>query len=158
MSNLDPWFNKIYEDNFDMLVKVAYYILQDKNILEDIVQSAFAALLFKREQLRNHPNIAGWLVKTVPNLADNEQNKAWRTQEVRFLPDYEPAANGPQENFISLLPPELTEDQKRVLYYRLEVRLSHEEIAAHLGCSSDASRMRYSRALKRCKELMEKNK
>lgn len=141
-----------------MLTKVAYYILEDKDAEEDIVQSAFAALLIKQEQLRNHPNIGGWLVKTVQNLAYNEQNKAWRTQEVRFLPDYEPAAGEPQEDFMSLLPPELTEDQKKVLYYHIEAGLPHEEIAARLGCSPEASRMRFSRAVRRCRELMLKKR
>ena len=158
MSDLDAWFEPIYTANYSRLVMVAYHMLWDEDMAEDIVQNAFAALLMKREQLRDHPNIPGWLVKTVRNMADNERNRARYTREVPLLPEYEPAADEPQPDFMSQLPPELSESEKQILYLHFEVGLPHDEIAARLGCSPEASRMRLSRARRRYKELVLKNK
>lgn len=158
MSDLDAWFDPIYDVNYPRLVKVAYYILWDEDTVEDIVQNAFSALLIKWEHLRNHPNIPGWLTMTVRNMADNERNRARYTREVPFLPEYEPAAGEPLPDFLSLLPPGLSEGERQILYLYIEVGLSHEEIAARLGCKPEASRMRLSRARRRCKELLLKNK
>ena len=158
MGDLDAWFNPIYTANYSRLVKVAYYILWDEDLVEDIVQNAFSALLIKEKQLRDHPNISGWLVKTVQNMADNERNRARYTREIPLLPEHEPAASGLQPDFLSLLPPGLSESERQILYLQIEVGLSHEEIAARLGCKPEASRMRLCRARRRCKELLLKNK
>ena len=157
MSDLDAWFEPIYIANYPRLVKMAYYILWDKDIVEDIVQSAFSALLIKRDQLQNHPDIPGWLIKTVRNMANNERNRARYTQEVPFLPEFEPAAEEPSPDFLSLLPQELSENERKILYFRIEAGLSHQEIADRMGCRPEASRMRLNRARKRCGELLLKN-
>lgn len=158
MSDLDAWFDPIYAANYPRLVKVAYYILWDEDLVEDIVQNAFSALLIKQEQLRNHPNISGWLTKTVRNMADNERNRARYAREIPLLPEHESAAGEPPPDFFSLLPPELSESERQILYLHIEVGLSHEEIAARLGCKPEASRMRLSRARRRCGEFLLKNK
>ena len=59
VNDLDAWFDPIYTANYSRLVKVAYYILWDDDLVEDIVQNAFSALLIKQKQLRTHPNISG---------------------------------------------------------------------------------------------------
>lgn len=158
MSDLDAWFEPIYTANFSRMITAAYYILWDEEMAEDIVQNAFSALLIKREQLRNHPNIRGWLIQTVRNMANNEQNRARYTREVPILPEHEPAAGEPLPDFMSLLPPELSESERQILYLHIEAGLSHEEIAARLGCRPEASRMRLCRARRRCKDLLLKNK
>lgn len=156
MKDLDTWFNPIYADNYPRLVKVAYYILWDEDTVEDIVQNAFSTLLIKRNQLLNHPNISGWLTQTVRNMADNERNRARYSREVPILPGFDLAADEPLPDFLSLLPSELSESERQILYLHIEAGLSHEEIAARLGCKPEASRMRLCRARRRCKELLMK--
>lgn len=157
MSDLDAWFEPIYAANYRRLMKAAYYILWDSDTAEDIVQNAFSALLIKREALRSHPNIPAWLAKTVRNMASNEQNKVRYTREVPFSPEHDVAAAEPLPDFLSLLPPGLTENEREILYLHIEAGLSHEEIAARMGCSPEASRMRLCRARQRCRELLLKN-
>ena len=99
MRDLDTWFNPIYSDNYSRLVKTAYYILWDEDLVEDIVQNAFSALLIKQEQLRDHPNISGWLTLTVRNMADNERNRARYTREIPLLPQHEPTADESPPDF-----------------------------------------------------------
>lgn len=157
MSDLDAWFSEIYTANFPRLVRLAYYILWDEGLAEDIVQNAFSALLIKRDQLRDHPNISGWLTETVRNMTSNERNRARHTREVPLLLEHEPAVEGPQPDFMSLLPSELSEGERQILYFHIEAGMSHEEIAARLGCRPEACRMRLCRARRRCKELLLKN-
>lgn len=158
MRDLDTWFNPIYSDNYSRLVKTAYYILWDEDLVEDIVQNAFSALLIKQEQLRDHPNISGWLTLTVRNMADNERNRARYTREIPLHPQHEPTADESPPDFLSLLPSELSSGERQILYLYIEAGLSHEEIAAQLGCKPEASRMRLCRARRRCRELLLKNK
>lgn len=150
----DAWFDPIYTANYSRLVKVAYYLLWDKSMVEDIVQSAFFALLLKREALRDHPNIPGWLTETVRNLANNEHSRARYTREVPLTPGRDVAAGEPPPDFMSLLPAGLNESERTILYLSIEAGLSHEEIAARLGCRPEASRMRLSRARQRCRALL----
>lgn len=119
MSDLNTWFDSIYAANYPRLVKVAYYILWDENTVEDIVQNAFSTLLIKQKQLRDHPNISGWLTITVRNMADNERKRARYTREIPILPEHEPAASEAQPDFLSLLPSELSKDEKQILYLHL---------------------------------------
>lgn len=158
MSDLNTWFDSIYAANYPRLAKVAYYILWDENTVEDIVQNAFSTLLIKQKQLRDHPNISGWLTLTVRNMADNERNRAHYTREIPILPEHEPAAGEAQPDFLSLLPSELSKDEKQILYLHIEVGLSHEEIASRLGCKPEASRMRLCRARKQCRKFLLKNR
>ena len=158
MSDLNTWFDSIYAANYPRLVKVAYYILWDENTVEDIVQNAFSTLLIKQKQLRDHPNISGWLTITVRNMADNERKRARYTREIPILPEHEPAASEAQPDFLSLLPSELSKDEKQILYLHIEVGLSHEEIASKLGCKPEANRMRLCRARKQCRKFLLKNR
>ena len=158
MRDLDAWFDSIYTANYARLVKAAYYMLLDRELAEDIVQSAFSAFLIKREELRSHPNIPGWLTETVRNMADNERNKAHHTREIPLSPKHNLTADEPPPDFMSLLPTELSENERRILYFYYEAGLSHEEIAARMGCRPEASRMRLWRAKQRCREILLKNK
>ena len=154
MNSIDEWFEPIYIKNYTKMVKLAYYILQDKNLAEDVVQNAFFALLIKHRQLWDHPNIPGWLTKTVKNMADNTRNKASYMLESSLLPEHEPAVDGFPQDFMSLLPSGLSEKERQILYLHIEVGLPHTEIAAKLGCKPEACRMRLSRARSRCRNLL----
>ena len=85
---------------------------------------------------------------------EDAPNEADAYEEEELLPEYEPAVDGPPPDFFSLLPSELSKKEKQILYLHIEAGLSHEEIAAQLGCKPEASRMRLYRARQRCKELL----
>lgn len=157
MCDWDAWFEPIYTANFPRLVKMAYFTLWDQDLAEDIVQNAFFTLLIKRKALQNHPNIPGWLTETVRNMVANEQNKARYIREVPLSPKHEAVAGESPPDFMSLLPPGLNESERKILYLHIEAGLSHEEIAARMGCRPEASRMRLCRARQRCRELLQKD-
>ena len=89
----------------------------------------------------------------------NEMQKAYHSREVPIQPDMEAAAKETDTaNFLDLLPRELSEQDRQLIYLHCEMGLPHEEIAAMLGCSPVACRMRFSRARNRCQKILLKEK
>lgn len=158
VKSIEEWFDPIYTKYFDQMVRLAFGILDDWQLAEDVVQNTFITLLMKQGQLRDHCNIHGWLVKTVRNRIGNELQRACRNLEVPLLPKHESTAAETPVDFLSVLPPELNESEKHILYLFYEVGFSHEEIAVQLGCTSTACRMRLYRAKKHCQECWGKDK
>jgi len=156
VKRVETWFDSIYSKYYKEMIGIAFHLLGDRELAKDITQSAFLALLTKYDQLRNHPNIEGWLRVTVRNLVWNEQKKAHYSVEVPLSPEYEPAVSSDASSFLALLPPELKEEEQQVLYFFYEVGLTHEEIAARLGCTPEACRMRLYRAKKHYHDLLGK--
>lgn len=138
------------------MVRIAFHLLGDQELAKDIAQNTFLTLLTKHDQLRNHPNIEGWLRLTVRNLVWNEQQKAHYSVEIPLRPDYESAVVVDAPGFLSSLPPGLKEGERQILYFFYEVGLTHEELAIRLGCTPEACRMRLYRAKKHCHDLLGK--
>ena len=158
MDSIQKWFNPIYLQFYDEMVHLAFRTLQDVELAKDIAQNAFLTMLIKYDQLRNHPNLHGWLIKTVRYLIMNEQQKAYYSLEVPINSENELVAMDTSINFLSMLPPELSERECQILYLFFEVGFSHETIATQLGCTPEACRMRLYRAKKRCYDFLIKKK
>ena len=157
MNSVEDWFDKHYVENYKMMVKIAYRLLNDWELANDIVQTAFLKMLTKYDKLKHHPNIRGWLGVTVKNLVGNERQKAYYRLEVPLHLVYEPTLKEPPPDFRSVLPPGLKEEEIQLLCLYFEEELPHEKIAAQLGCTPTACRMRLKRAKQHCHDLMEKN-
>ena len=157
MDHRDAWFNELYLKHRKRLLRTAYAITRDLQDSEDLVDAVFEKLYTKYETVKDHENISGWLARVLYNQIGSDFQKAYRHREVAFEPEFEPAQPPRGEDFMSILPPGLSEPERQILYLYIEAGYSHEEIAGILGCSVTAARMRYSRARRRCKKFMEEN-
>lgn len=161
MDQRDAWFNELYLKHRKRLLRTARamtrgrYSVED---LEDMVEEVFEKLYNKYETVKDHEKIEWWLTKALENQIGSESQKAYRRREVAFDPEFEPAQISRGEDFMSILPPGLSEPERQILYLHIEAGYSHEEIAKIKGCSVLAVRMRYSRARRHCRKLMEENK
>ena len=158
MDQRDIWFNELYLKHRKRLLRTAYGLTKDLHDSEDLVEAVFEKLYDKYEKVKDHENIVGWLERTLHNQIGSEYQKAYRRREVAFDPEFEPAQASQDEDFMSILPPGLSEPERQILYLHIEAGYSHEEIAKIKGCSVLAARMRYSRARRHCRKLMEENK
>lgn len=156
MDHVEGWFESVYDENYRKLIRLAYYILKNEGLAEDTVQSAFMTLLMKEREVRSRPGISKWLKTTVRNIAWNEMNKAKYKVEVPLQQRHEAVGREMEEDFLSLLPPGLSEGERRLLYLRVEQGYSIKEIAGMEGCTPEACRMRMWRARERCRALLEK--
>lgn len=150
------WFDRMYRQHQQKLLTVAFRLLNDWSLAEDMTQNVFLKLYMKRGSLRTHPNIQGWLFLTLRNQIMNETQKSFYKREVELLPGNAPAVELEYSpDFNDSLPNGLSQDERRLLRLFFEERLTHEEIAARLGCSVEACRMRLYRAKAHCKRLIE---
>ena len=62
-------FEKIYEENFERLIRYAFSITKDKEIAEDVVADVFANLWDKRDQLNNIKKLRYYLNASIRNQA-----------------------------------------------------------------------------------------
>ena len=159
MTPLHKWFDDAYRQHYDMLKRIAFHLTGDATLAEDVVQNVFMTFLTKYETLKDHPNLQGWLIQAVKYQVQSEMQKAYHSREVPFQPDMEFAAkDADTTDFLELLPRELSEQDRQLIYLHCEMGLPHEEIAAMLGCSPVACRMRFSRARNRCQKILLKEK
>lgn len=156
MPSTTQWFDELYEEFYPQLLKAALHMTSDHHFAEDLVQTAFTTLYEKREEVLSDPNIKlkGWLMKTMKNKFSSEMQRASRARELP-LDDkrYLQRTTELDIPFEATLPAGLSPEERTVLILFYKDGYSHSDIAAQLGCSVTASRMRLFRALTHFKNL-----
>ena len=142
------FMEKLYRESYERLARVAFRLTGDMDQAKDLVQDTFMLALGHAEELRDHPAPEAWLIVTLKNLLRNEQRRL-SNQEISldtllFVPAPESA-----EPLESVLPTDLSPEDRQVLVWRFQDRLDYREIANRLGISETGCRSRVSRALER---------
>ncbi len=159
----NEWFEHIYLQNYAALKKTAYYLIckrfcvQDWTWAEDIVQDVFSILYsgIGKKNLREHPNINGWLIVTLKQVVCSNFQRAYHRLEVQL----DEAKDVCLENSLDQLseeifPAGLSREERCILYLAYVEDYSHEELAAFFHLTSTAaSRARLSRAKEHYKKL-----
>ncbi len=159
MSISHKWFDELYLENAPRMVKMAAYLLNDQHLAEDLVNEAFLILLYKKDQLENHPNLPGWLSQTLKNLIADEMKSAKRRLEHPLNEDVEKTSKDLYEPPLSaLLPAGLSPIEREILILFYEKQLTYDQISAKLGISVLNCRTRLFRAKAHYKELIEKKR
>jgi RNA polymerase sigma-70 factor, ECF subfamily len=78
---LESHFKQIYFRHYARVVRVAYYILKDKDVSEDIAQDVFLKLWSKKKTLTEIKSIEGYLVQMAKNEAFDYLEKAKKESE-----------------------------------------------------------------------------
>jgi RNA polymerase sigma-70 factor (ECF subfamily) len=159
MPNSDKWFDKLYIENSPRMVKMATYLLGNQQIAEELVNEAFLILLYKKSQLVNHPNLAGWLTQTLKNLIADELKSAKHRLELPLNEDIDdPKEERYEPSLSELLPRDLSLKEREILVLYYDKQLSYEQIATLLHISVLNCRTRLFRAKTHYKELIDKKK
>ena len=154
MLDRNAFMSHLFEHEYPRLIRIAYRQTGSQQMAEDLVQETFILALMRYKELAMHPALSAWLAKTVHNLAQNERHRTERHPEIPL----EEAVGLPADKPIRLedfLPVQLSKEDQALLIWRFGQQRSCREIASHLGISEGACRMRVSRALKKCRELLE---
>lgn len=140
MSHSDPWFDEIYHRMSQKLFNIANQTLKNRSVSEEIVQDVFAVLVMRRAEVEQYENPDGFLIEVLKNKIGNELQKAYRTREEPLEEKHNAlaAVEGGGERVADILPKWLSEDERKMLIWRAEEKISFREIARRLGCSEHA--------------------
>lgn len=147
----------LYHREYRRLFAMAYARLDDAEDANDAVQQTFAVACQRPEALLDGPRPDKWLLHTLQRVIYT----FWRTRakqqlmqqlEAQASPPDDPAASLPLEVLFGKLAE--TEEFRLVKAVSLEGK-TYEELAAELGISVNACRIRLMRARKFLQEKME---
>jgi hypothetical protein len=175
MHNVDLWVEKVCEENYeDLYIAGLRYLLRtnpkDIIFLPDDIQEVYLLLCKKKEKLIIHPNITGWLVRTMMKVMSDREGKARKERaRIAFSMDDEAmlrksqsmfaAGRDPLEIVLNKSADEMPEIEKEIgrenlqllqAYY--EEKKTSEELAGQMQMAGAALRMRISRLKKKIKD------
>lgn len=145
MSNLID-IEYLFKEYYKRLFSVAYQVVNDESLADDVVQEVFIHIWNKREDLNITSTIEGYLVRSTVNRALNyvEKNKKIKTVDIRDHIELNAPQNQYGENnydreifqkmvYTSLesLPPKC----KTIFTLSRFENMKNKEIADHLGVS-----------------------
>lgn len=154
MGGTDPWFDSLYRENAQRLFKVAYHVLKNRAIAEELVQDTFMVLLVHREKVEQYEHPGAYLMDVMRKRIGSELQKAYRKREEPLEEKHTSIAAGEdrRESVGDILPGWLTEQERQILIWRAEDGLSFQEIALRLGCSEHACHARMYRLREKFKK------
>lgn len=136
------------------MVRLTYRRVGDGHLAEDLVQETFLTACWKADQVCSHPRPTGWLFETLNYLTLREVRRSYHTE---VLLDETSDAYGELELPMHIyLPAGLSEQDKELILLRVDKGLSFDEIAEYYGITNVACRKRLSRAIQKCRTLLEK--
>lgn len=176
MHNVDLWVEKVCEENYeDLYIAGLRYLLRtnpkDIIFLPDDIQEVYLLLCRKKEKLIKHPNITGWLVRTMMKVMTDREGKARKERaRIAFSMDDEAMLRKSHGMFVSGSDPleillkksqdempeiekEIGKENLQLLQAYYEEKQTSEELAGQMQMAGAALRMRISRLKKKIKDL-----
>ena len=152
------FFEGLYRKHYDLMFEVALRIVKNPVKASDVVSDTFLILILKISTVMDHEDPVKWLFTVLKNNALGEHRKSKVRKEVSLD---DAIIRGKEQELIpfsEMLPKGLTPEERNILLLRLGEDLDYAEIAKRLHTTESACRMKFSRAKKRCADLMEQEK
>lgn len=152
--NWIDFINALYIEEYDKLIRIAYHMTGNQELAEDLVQETFVLAVFHQDSLINHPKPGGWLLVTLRNLVLNER-RSCSSHEVSLEDAKSILVQNEERPLDEILPLQLRSEDRKMIIMRYEDGLSYKEIADRLGLAETVCRNRVSRAIAKCRKLMQ---
>ncbi len=157
-------FEKLYNEVFPLVYKVAYHITGDGSIAEDVCQEAFIKYYNRPAPLPSLDDAKYWLIRVVKNLSFNYCKREGRKQKIFDRIKNDPAYTddtGEKQllldetkktvnEMLKLLPEKL----RAPLVLREFAGLNYKEIAKVLGISESNVKVRIFRARENLQKMI----
>jgi RNA polymerase sigma-70 factor (ECF subfamily) len=132
---------------------------KDRDLSEDALQNVFEKTVARQKELQSHPNLTGWMIKSLKNEVLMHHRKNHRLDGLEEI--QEPAAEQSDSleaeeshRLIFDLVSRLPEKQQVIFHLREVEELSYEEIASHMEISLDQVKVNLHRARKTLREKL----
>ena len=145
------------------LYRLVYLWVRDRALAEDVLQNVFEKSFQKEQELKSHPNLSGWLVRSLKNevlMHFRQSNRLQSLDGLEELQNEEQEANDSDQvisKVLSLLKG-IPLRQQEVFQLREVEGLTYEEIADYLEISLDQVKVNLHRARKKIQEKMSEPK
>ncbi|MBN2319441.1 MAG: sigma-70 family RNA polymerase sigma factor [Acidobacteria bacterium] len=156
--------SKLVEQYSDMVFRLVYRIVPDREEALDITQDIFVKLFEKPAYLNNAGNSRGYILKTAFNHALNykRNQKVHRIKEQDYCSIVKCGAQSPedmlrkteQDQTVKRYLKELSPQQREAVLCRFYGEMKLEEIAGELEINEATVRIHIKRALNKLKNLM----
>lgn len=156
-------YQELVEEFGNKLLRLAFMVVGDQNIAEDVVQEVFLSLYNNLETFRGDSLLSTWLTRVTINKAKNTIRPKW-FQRVSIGMDFEVKYDGkePQEAFEHKEEVEIVRDvlqklplkYRDVLYLYYYEELKVKEIAEIIETGESGVKTRLSRGRDMLKQLL----
>lgn len=156
-------FDELFERYRDYVYNIVYGIVGRADEARDVTQEVFLQVYRSLGSFRRGSRFATWLYRIAVNRAldatRSEKRRRWQSIDEcgKALPDAAPtpeqaAARGAERDEVQRILMGMPPKQREVIVLRYYQELDIEEIAAILGCSTTAAKVRLHRARMHFKE------
>lgn len=155
-------FAELYRQHIDEIYRFIYYKTSNKEVAEDLTAQTFMQALEHLSQFQQRPGarFSSWLYTIARNQVIDHYRRHKQTVD---LDSVDPVSNAPtagslvdehlQKDQVKTVLQMLPESDRELLQLRLWQDQSYSDIAKIIGVNQIAVRARYSRALKKFKQL-----
>ena len=156
MTEKQKFIMRLYDDNRDSLLRAARVCVNNEEDAEDLVHEVFVRAINSYGKLVEHKNPEAWLSTTLKNCIRNYRRLHANRRNISLEEYGDLAAPEIAERLSHIQPNQLPAGDKAMLIWRIEQRLSYREIGKRLGISEEAARVKMSRIIGKCRELIKK--
>ena len=156
MTEMQKFIMRLYNDNRDSLLRAARVCVKNEEDAEDLVHEVFVRAINSYGKLVEHKNPEAWLSTTLKNCIRNYRRLHANRRNISLEEYGDLAAPELAERLSHIIPEQLPTGDKAMLIWRIEQRLSYREIGKRLGISEEAARVKMSRIIGKCRELIKK--
>ncbi len=141
------------------LYRLVYLWIKDQSLAEDVLQNVFEKTVERQKELQAHPNLMGWMVKSLKNEVLMHHRKNSRLEGLEELAEsaaVQPDAleSAESHRLIFGLVDGLPEKQREVFHLREVEEMSYGEIAAQMEISLEQVKTNLHRARKTLREKL----
>jgi len=154
---------RVYEKYKNLLLKIAYALLNNRSAAEDVVHDVFVRLTESTDRLRVNGSLKGYLIRSLVNRVHN-LNKAARLREAQDLTDDLRACVSKRPDQWILRSEELDQlhdaleqlpyEQREVIALHLRGETTFKRIAQLQGVSINTTQSRYRYGIQRLRTIL----
>lgn len=141
------------------LFRMVFLWTKDRDLAEDALQNVFEKTVERQTELQSHPNLTGWMVKSLKNEVLMHYRKNHRMDGLEEMQEQAAEESNSLESeeshrLIFDLVNKLPEKQREIFHLREIEELSYEEISIHMEISLDQVKVNLHRARKTLREKL----
>jgi RNA polymerase sigma factor (sigma-70 family) len=141
------------------LYRLVYLWIKDQSLAEDALQNVFEKTVERQKELQSHPNLMGWMVKSLKNEVlmhhrKNHRLEGFENMKEPAVIEQDALESAESHRLIFDLVDGLPEKQREIFQLREVEEMSYEEIATQMEISLEQVKVNLHRARKTLREKL----